>query len=109
LASDGLWDVVQNAEVARSIRYAHGQRGVSMAQVPRALVHLAVYKRRSGDNTTVMIVPLYRTPLKQSVPKRKRASQKKLTYKDLYELAKRRNLPGRSRMRKAELARKLSM
>lgn len=117
LASDGLWDVVKNAEVARSIRYAHAKRGVNMAQVPRALVHLAVYQRRSGDNTTVMVVPLHQTLVKRSVPPRKSVpprtkrttTQKQLTYKDLYAMAQRRNLPGRSRMRKAELARRLGV
>ncbi len=110
LASDGLWDVVRSIEVARSIRYAAQGKGVSMAQVPRALVHLAVKQRRSGDNTTVVIAPLHRdtiTPL--STTHRTVTKKQTWTYKRLYALAQRRNLRGRSTYKKAELARKLGI
>ncbi|GFR49698.1 hypothetical protein Agub_g11848 [Astrephomene gubernaculifera] len=55
IASDGLWDVMTNEEVAM---FCRAQHQLSATKLSEALVREAVRNRGSGDNTTVIAVRL---------------------------------------------------
>ncbi|KXZ51635.1 hypothetical protein GPECTOR_12g599 [Gonium pectorale] len=55
IASDGLWDVMTNEEVAS---FCRSQNSLSSARMAEALVREAVRNRGSGDNTTVVAIRL---------------------------------------------------
>ncbi|KAG2424436.1 hypothetical protein HXX76_014489 [Chlamydomonas incerta] len=59
IASDGLWDVMSNEEVAL---FCRAQHQLSAAKLAEALVREAVRNRGSGDNTTVVAVRLQYNP-----------------------------------------------
>eukprot|EP00198_Chlamydomonas_reinhardtii_P012957 XP_001702294.1 predicted protein [Chlamydomonas reinhardtii] len=59
IASDGLWDVMSNEEVAM---FCRAQHQLSAAKLAEALVREAVRNRGSGDNTTVVAVRLQYNP-----------------------------------------------
>ncbi|GIL80129.1 hypothetical protein Vretimale_12945 [Volvox reticuliferus] len=59
IASDGLWDVMTNEEVAM---FCKAQQQLTAAKLSEALVREAVRNRGSGDNTTVVAVRLQYTP-----------------------------------------------
>ncbi|GIL54663.1 hypothetical protein Vafri_10393 [Volvox africanus] len=59
IASDGLWDVMTNEEVAM---FCKAQQQLTAAKLSEALVREAVRNRGSGDNTTVVAVRLQYNP-----------------------------------------------
>ncbi|KAG2431014.1 hypothetical protein HYH02_013543 [Chlamydomonas schloesseri] len=63
IASDGLWDVMSNEEVAL---FCRAQHQLSAAKLAEALVREAVRNRGSGDNTTVVAVRLQYNPPPQA-------------------------------------------